>query len=244
MFNTTTIAMRANRVSLLILAAGLTGAAMAHAQMLPEPRQVVQLSASAQREAVQDWLTVVLAARHQANDAATVQNQLKVSLENALAQARASAQAGAVEVSSGGFTVQPRYGRDGQIAGWQGSAELLLQGRDVAKVSALAGRIPGMTIAQMSFSLSREASRKLEDDVRLEAINQFKTNAASVAKGFGFSGYELREVSVSSGDMPVMQPRLRVAAMADMAAASAAPVPVEPGKSTVQVTVSGSVQLK
>jgi hypothetical protein len=71
MFNTTTIAMRTNRLSLFILAAGLTGAAMAHAQMLPEPRQVVQLSASAQREAVQDWLTVVLAARHQANDAAT-----------------------------------------------------------------------------------------------------------------------------------------------------------------------------
>ena len=238
------IAMRTHRVSLLVLAAGLTGSVMAHAQMLPEPRQVVQLSASAQREAVQDWLTVVLSARHQASDAATVQNQLKVSLENALAQARAGAQVGAVEVSSGGFTVQPRYGRDGQIAGWQGSAELLLQGRDVAKVSALAGRISGMTISQMFFSLSKDASRKLEDDVRLEAINQFKANAASVAKGFGFSGYELREVSVSAGDMPVMQPRLRVAAMADMAAASAAPIPVEPGKSTVQVTVSGSIQLK
>lgn len=244
LFNFLNLAMRTNLLSSFLLVTGMAGASVAQAQMLPEPRQVVQLSASAQREAVQDWLTVVLVARHQAGDAATVQNQLKVALEQALVQARAGAQAGAVEVSSGGFTVQPRYGREGQIAGWQGSAELLLQGRDVAKVSALAGRIPGMTISQMSFSLSREASRSLEDEVRQEAISQFRSNAASVAKGFGFSGYELREVSVSSGDVPVMQPRLRVAAMADMAAAGAAPVPVEPGKSTVQVTVSGSVQLK
>jgi predicted secreted protein len=216
----------------------------AQAQPVPEPRQVVQLSASAQREAVQDWLTAVLVVRHQASDAGTVQNQLKVSLEQALAQARAGAQAGQVDVSSGGFTVQPRYGRESQIVGWQGSAELVLQGRDVARVAVLAGRIPGMVISQMSFSLSREASRRLEDEVRQEAIARFRSSATSVAKDFGFAGYELREVSVGSNDMPMSQPRFRVAAMADMAAASAAPVPVEPGRSVVQVTVSGSVQLK
>jgi predicted secreted protein len=68
----------------------------AAAQTLPEPRNVVQLQASAQREVVQDWLTVVLAARHQASDAATVQNQLKATLEQALQKARAAARPGEV----------------------------------------------------------------------------------------------------------------------------------------------------
>ena len=60
--------------------------------------------------------------------------------------------------------------------------------------------------------------------------------------GFGFSGYTLREVSVNASE-PGFQPRLRMMAQEAKAAADAS-VPVEPGKSTVVVTVSGSVQLR
>lgn len=216
---------------------------LAMAQQLPEPKNTVQLSANASREAVQDWLTVVLATRQQAADPGTVQNQLKLVIEKALTQATAQAKPGLLEVSSGGFSVQPRYGRDGQITGWQGSAELLLQGRDLARVSSVSGSLPGMSVSQMSFSLSRDASRRLESELRQEAIANFRASAQEVAQGFGFKAYELREVSVQfgGGEQPMFRQR---AVLADAGAAmSAAPVPVEPGKSLVQVTVAGSVQL-
>lgn len=230
---------------LLVGGLGLSGLAL-QAQGLPaaEPRQLVQISASAQREVVQDTLTAVLQARHQAADAATVQNQLKTVLEQALRVARAGAAAGQVAVSTGAFTVQPRYGRDGQLAGWQGSAELQLQGRDVAAVSALAGTVPGMSVSQLSFSLSREASQQVEEAVRQEAIDRFRATAQSVARGFGFSGYLLHEVSIGQGGGPEPRPLLRAMAADGMAAASAAPVPVEAGKGLVQVTVTGQVQLR
>lgn len=228
----------------------LTGVALALTSPLwaqtpaPAPHNVVQLSASAQQEAVQDWLTVVLTHRAQAADAATVQRQLQTALDNALRHVRPRVKEGELEVSSGGFSVQPRHNREGQIVGWQGSAELLVQGRDIARIAATAGDTPGMALSQMHFSLSRQARQALEDGIRSEAIARFKATAQQVVKDFGFSGYTLREVAVSEGGQEyAMRPRMMMAADAN-AAVMSAPVPAEPGKTLVQVTVSGSVQLQ
>jgi uncharacterized protein YggE len=64
-----------------------------------------------------------------------------------------------------------------------------------------------------------------------------------VARSFGFSSYSLREVSINANDQnPPPRPRMMaMSAKAEMADAS---VPVEAGKSTVLVNVSGSVQMK
>ena len=63
-----------------------------------------------------------------------------------------------------------------------------------------------------------------------------------MARGFGFSAYTLREIAVNSNDQGGF-PRPRMMAM-EAKAASDAPVPVEAGRSTVQVTVSGSIQMR
>ena len=81
--------------------------------------------------------------------------------------------------------------------------------------------------------------------MQAQAIERFKARAAEVAKGFGFAGYTLREVSISSADQGnEMVARPRMMAMEAKAAASDAPVPVEAGKSMVNVTVSGTIQLR
>ena len=57
-------------------------------------------------------------------------------------------------------------------------------------------------------------------------------------------GYVLREVSVSSADQEGVRPYPRPMAMQAKVAMAEAAVPVEAGKSTVNITVSGSVQLR
>jgi predicted secreted protein len=224
-------------VCLLLLPGGA-----AVAQTAAEPYNVVHIDASAEREVLQDWLTAVLVARAQAGDATTVQNQLKTVLEGALQQARAQARSGGLEVRTGGFSVYPRHGRDGQIAGWQGQAELFLEGQDVAQVAALAGRLQGMTVSQMRFSLSPRAASQVEAEVRQEAIARFRSTAQDVARAFGLSAYDLREVTVGGApDAPVLR---RVMSAEVGAAATSAPVPVEPGKATVRITVSGTIRLR
>jgi predicted secreted protein len=207
------------------------------------PRNVVQLSAVGMMEVQQDWLSMTLATTREGSDPALVQIQLKQVLELALLQAKSTAQPFALEVKTGVFSLQPRYGRDGKISTWSGYAELILEGRDVARIGAAAGRIQGLTVAHSQFGLSRELQNQVEVQAQEMAIERFKTKANDIARGFGFAGYTLREVSVGQSDAEFgMRPRMLATAM--KAAVNDAPVPLEAGKSTVQVQVNGSVQLR
>jgi len=230
-------------MAVLLLGAATLGTA--HAQMVPPPSNVVQLSASGFKEVQQDWLTMTLNTTREGSDAVTVQTQLKQALDAALAVARAAAQPQQLEVRTGQFSLYPRYGTNGRLSGWQGSTELVLEGRDFARISATAGKIQTLTLGQVGFSLSREAQQALESEVQAMAMERFKQRAYEIAKGFGFNGYALREVSFTSADQPSgSYPMPRLMAMQARAAVADAPVAVEAGKTTVNVTVSGSVQLR
>ncbi|NCT99265.1 MAG: SIMPL domain-containing protein [Comamonadaceae bacterium] len=229
--------------SALSLIAAVAASPVALAQAPEVPANVVSLSASGHLEVPQDWLTVVLSTTREGSDAATVQNQLKVAVDAALAIAQPQAKPQQLEVRTGNLRLYPRYGSNGRISGWQGQAEVVIEGRDIANVSAVAGRVQTLTVSSMGFSLSREARQALESQVQAQAIERFRARASEIAKGFGFSGYTLRDVSVSSTDMPE-RPMPRMMAMEAKAAASDAAIPVAAGTSTVSITVSGAIQMR
>jgi predicted secreted protein len=215
----------------------------AGAQVFPPPQNVLQLQASGTVEVQQDLLTLTLTTARDGTDANAVQSQLKTAVEAALAEARKSAQPGQMDVRTGNFALYPRHSRDGRISGWTGSAEVVLEGRDFPRITQTAGRIQTMTLGGMGFGLSREQRARVEGEAQAIAIERFKAKAAELAKGFGFGGYTLREVAVNANE-PGFVPRMRMAAAEARAATADAPVPAEPGRSQVVVTVSGSVQLR
>jgi predicted secreted protein len=218
-------------------------AAGAPAQTLPPPQNVLQLQASGTVEVQQDLLMMTLTASRDGSDPAAVQAQLKTALEAALAEAKRNAQPGQLDVRTGNFALYPRHNKDGRIGGWTGTTELVLEGRDFARITQTAGRINTMTLGGVSFGLSREQRAKVEGEAQAQAIERFKARATELARGFGFTGYTLREVAVNANE-PGFSPRMRMAAQEGRVAAADAPVPVEPGRSAVTVTVSGSVQLR
>jgi predicted secreted protein len=218
-------------------------AVAASAQTLPPPQNVLQLQATGTVEVQQDLLMLNLTTSKEGADAAVVQNQLKTAVDAALAEARKTAQPGQLDVRTGNFALYPRNNRDGRITGWQGSAEVILEGRDFARITQTAGRITTMTMGGVSFGLSREQRARVEGEAQTQAIERFKVRATELAKGFGFGGYTLREVSVNANE-PGFMPRQRMMAMEAKTASADSQVPVEPGKAAVVVTVSGSVQLR
>ena len=177
-----------------------------------EAHNVVQLSASATVDVPQDWLTITLTVTRDGTDAATVQQQLRQALDGALTLARSVAKPGAMEVKTGQFSLQPRYGKEGRIVSWLGSAELILEGRDFVQLGATAGKIQSLVVSNTSFSLSREARAKVEDDAQTMAIERYKARATDIAHDFGFNGYVLRDVSVNSNEQGYV-PRPRMMAM-------------------------------
>ena len=216
-----------------------------HAQqaIVPAPQNVIQLSANAALDVQQDLLSLSMSTTREGPDAATVQTQLKLALDAALTEARKAVLPGQLEVRTGYFSLYPRYGRDGKITAWQGTTELVLEGRDFARISSTAGKLQTVTVSGVSFSLSREQRAKVEGEVQASAIERFKVRAGEIAKAFGFAGYGLREVSVNTNDQG-FSPRPRVMALEAKAASSDMAVPLEAGKTAVVVTVSGSVQLR
>lgn len=233
------------RTSTLIAACALaacTPALFAQTTPYESPQNVAQLSASGSVEVQQDLLSISMATTRDGSDAGTVQTQLKQALDSALALARQAAVPGQMEVRTGNFSLYPRYGNNGKINGWQGSTELVLEGRDFSRITSTAGKIQSLTLGHVGFALSPEQRAKVEAQAQTQAIERFKAKAGEIAKGFGFGGYTLREVSINANDQAYM-PRPRAMAMSAKSDMAEAAIPVEAGKSTVQVNVSGSVQM-
>ena len=214
------------------------------AQTLPVPQNVVSLTASASQDVNKDWLTVVFATTREGSDAGAVQALLKQALEAALTEARKVVKPGLVEVQTGAFSLYPRYApKGGGISGWQGSTELVVEGRDTQAIAQLTAKVQTLTINRVGFSLSREAREKVEGDVAAQAIGRFRSRAETVSKQFGFAGYTVREVSVNAESAGAMQMPVMRAQALRVGSDDAAALPVEAGKATVTATVSGSVQM-
>lgn len=237
----------------LLAAAAVSMAGAAQAQGVPPaPSNLVSLAATASTEVVNDWLTLVFSTTREGAEAQAVQAQLRQALDTALAEARKLAKPGQVEVQTGQFSLNPRYAppthrngavTPGGISGWQGSAELIVQGRDVQAITQLAGKIHTLTVARVGFSLSREARDRAEAELTAQAITRFGERADAITRAFGMRSWALREVSVSGEDAPrpMMQSMMRASA-APMVIADTA-LPVEAGNALVSVSVSGSVQM-
>jgi predicted secreted protein len=210
-------------------------------QSLPAPTQRVSLAASGSVQVPQDLLTVSLSVLREGSDAHSLQTQINTALESALQIARREAKPGQMEVRTGQFGMTPRYGRDSKLTGWQGSAELVLEGRDFARITETAGKLQTLTVASINFGLSREQLQAAQAKAQAQAIAQFRSNALEVAKGFGFVDYTLVELRIGA-ETPAPMMRQRMLAASSMTAD--APIATEGGTSNVTVTVSGSVQLK
>ena len=227
-------------IAALAVAAGVSAA---RADTLPPPQGVLNLTTSASVEVPRDLLAITFSTTRDGADAAAVQSQLRQALDAALAEARKAAKPGQVDVQTGAFSLSPRYSPKGGITGWQGTAELLVEGRDIAAISQLAGRITTLTVGRAAYNLSREAREKAEADASAQAIARYRARAGEYAKQFGYAGYAIREVAVNGSDA---MPPVRPLAMRSMAAAQAPSedLPVEAGRTTVTVTVSGTIQMK
>ena len=202
----------------------------------------LSLSAQASAEVVNDVLMISFSTQREAAEAAVVQAQLTQALEAALAEARKAARPGQVDIRTGNFSVQPRYGPKGEAVKWQGTVELRAEGRDFDALTKLVGRIQSLSVSQLGYRLSHEAREKVEGELSAQAIARFRSQAEAHAKSFGFGSVSLRavEINTNASSGPPL-PRFRAAAGAEMAMAAA--LPVAAGTSEVMVVVSGSVQM-
>ena len=202
------------------------------------PAGVLSLSADAMAEVPTDVVRVTLAAEQEGAEPGAISSSLSTKAQQVIAQARRTS---GIQAESGGFTIFPSTDKNGRISTWRGRAEVILESRDVAAVSKLAGQLANqMQVQNIGFSLSREARQAAEAKLTEQAVASFRDKAQTTTKLFGYGSYTIRNVQVGGVGAVPPQPRM-YAAKAMMA--EAAPVPIEGGKAQVTVSVNGSVQM-
>jgi predicted secreted protein len=219
-------------------------AACAPSACASAPRQTVSLAASATEELTQDLLVITLQAEKEGSRAAEVQAGLKQLMEAALQEAKHAAQPPGLTVRTGSYAVQPRYSPQGKVNGWVGQAQLILEGTDTARIAQLAGKLNQLNVVNVSYGLSRGLREQRESALTSQAIARFRQRAEQIAKDFGARGYTLGDVSVSSTEPGFEgRPYMLQARAAKASFEADAPLPVEPGKGILSISVNGQIVL-
>jgi len=235
-----------NTTSALVAVVLLAGAAMAQGAFAQsvvqaQPSGVLSLAAQASADVPQDVVDITLFYEQEAQDPASLTSVLNQRADAALRQAKGVDN---VTAHSGSFTVYPSTDRDGRISAWRGRTEVVLESKDFAAASKLAGKMSdSMQVGSVTFSLSPEAQRAAEQKLSTQAIASFKQQAQSSAQAFGYSGYAIREVNIGHNGSSPRPVTMMAARNMSADAKMSAPMALEGGTSTVTVNVSGSVQM-
>lgn len=208
----------------------------------PESRfNQVELQAEASREVQNDLMTANLYAEASDPSAAKVADQLNRVTAEALKAAGAEK---AVKARSGYSQTYPVNDRNGKVTGWRGRSEVRLESKDTRAMAALVGRLQAtMQLSGVSFSVSPELRRQVENELINEAVAAFKSRADIAAKAIGGKSFRIRRIGLNTGGGgPVPRPML-ARGMAAQSAEVSAPV-FEAGTSVVNVVAAGSVEVE
>ncbi|HJS31794.1 MAG TPA: SIMPL domain-containing protein [Alphaproteobacteria bacterium] len=244
--------------SFLFLLAALVIAAPGHAQpAAPGPdatrhhgatgqhddmhdRTLLRLSESAERLARQDLLRAQLRVEATGAEPARIQAEINRKMTEALDKAKS---VDSVKVETGSYFVHEDR-RAPPAARWRGVQTLALSGKESGPLLALAGELQqqGFLFSGLSYELSREAARALEDELTREALQRLRARSERVAETMNLSIIRYREVRVGQTGRPPIAPIARMAA--ESAVTAAAPPPVaEPGETRVEIRVEADVVL-
>ena len=230
------------RVVTLLACAAALGAAPLWAQIAPQRYNVVELQAEAQREVPNDLMVAQLFVEETNANPAVLAAAINRSVAEALKIAREFA---SVKVHTGNNQTSPVYApRSNQLQGWRARAELRLETRDFAAGSALIGKLQAtMQLGGVSFSVSPEARKAVENELIAEAIAAFRGRAEIAQKALGGRAFKVQRINLGSG-LSGPPPRLMMQARGMADAAAAAAPPAEGGASTLSVNVSGAVEVE
>lgn len=217
-------------------------AAQVQAQAVEAARyNQVELQAEASREVQNDLMHASLYAEVSDPSAARVADQLNRISAAAL---KAAGEVAAVKARSGANHTYPVNDRAGKLTGWRGRSEIRLESRDNRAMAALIGTLQAtMQLGGVSFSVSPELRRKVEDELIDEAVAAFKARADIAAKAIGGRSYRIRRIALATGGTQPSPRPMAARAMSLQAAEVAAPV-FEAGTSVVNVVASGTVEVE
>ncbi|MFE3289546.1 SIMPL domain-containing protein [Rhodococcus sp. NPDC059234] len=179
-----------------------------------------------------DTLTVVLGVQTQGTDA---NGTLAANAEKATALVDSLKSKGvdAKDIQTSGLSVQPTFGPDGTITGYQVGNQVTATVHEVARAgevidAAAAAAGDAVRVQQTSFSIADDG--ELRAQARERAVQQAQAQAGQIAAAAGVGLGPVRSITEVPATGPAPMPGS--AALADRA-----PTPIEPGSQELSVSV-------
>lgn len=238
------------RLSFAVLVVAILSASMTVAASMPalaqdaatetEGSTRLLLTEMASREAEQNTLVAILAARAEDLRPGPAQNEVNATMAGALDVAEDTS---SVRAATGSYRVFEQHGRDGKRIAWIAEQDLRLTSMEPAALLELVGRLQErkLLLRSLIYRLSPEARRALEDELVLEAIARVRSRTAIIASALDLQVVRFETVAVGDAAIPVPRPSFdtRTAVAAE---AMSAPV-ATPDLETVSVSVDVEVVL-
>jgi predicted secreted protein len=206
----------------------------------PDALRRVSFQVERSRDVENDRVRAVLAYTDEDANAAALADRVNGAMTWALERAKRK---GELKVQTGAYTTSPVYDHQ-RIVRWRASQQLWLDSGDVAPLTERIGELQEkLQVESVSFSVSPERRREVEDELIGEALRAYRARAELVREALGSSGFTLVQLSVNTPGAPSPQPYYgRGAAMA--AAEAVTPPALEGGTSALTVSVNATIELE
>ena len=199
----------------------------------------INVSVSVQEDVDNDVLVAVMYSQREGPRAAAVSNEVNKTIAWPLAKAQTVA---AVKAQTLQYTTSPVY-RNQAITGWRVRQGVRLESRDPAALSELLATLQGrLGIQSVDYTISPARRRQAEDGLIAQALAAFRNRAQLITGELGRSQYSLVHMDVATGSVRPGPVPYRSAMLLE--SASVAAPALEAGVQSVNVTVSGTIELQ
>jgi len=210
--------------------------------MVVEPQyDVYQLSAEAEIDVANDFMSVNLVATSTGSDPAELANKINAIMGWAVAQLGPYT---AIDSQTLDYQTHPQYERNGsRIKGWVASQSLQLETDDFEQAGkAIQLLQERMQVQGMRLKAKADTRERAEERLINTALEAFKRRALLVQTNMGAGGYRVMNLSINtSGPQSNYHENMR--GTTSKLSVSSAPV-IESGTSTVRVHIDGHIQLE
>ncbi len=197
----------------------------------------VSLRAERTRQVPNDRAQAQLGVTLEDDDAVELQSRVNEVMEWAT---RVATHYEGVQAETGGYRTHPVY-QNNLIDHWRATQEIRIESGDVDRITELVRVLQAkLQLQSVTFSVSPDRREAVENELISEALDAFKTRAELVRANLSAASYRIVHLGIgTNGTVPGPVPIRAMRAMSEAAAPA-----LEPGTSTVTVSVDGTLELR
>ncbi len=198
----------------------------------------IQLSASAQQQVDNDILIVQMYAEQEGSDPSLLADGVNRKIRKAVDRLKVHDD---IKLQTSAYSTQPVY-HNNKIKRWRVRQSLTLRSANMTRLSALLAELQQtLALQSMQFVVSPQSRERTNDALIRKALAAFEARARLVSEQLGRKHYRIVDMNINTSGGGRPYPVMARAVMMDAAAAAPA---VEAGEQTLQVTVSGRIELQ